>query len=86
MGEEFEPWAVCTNKNDTVYVADFKQRMIHILSATDCVVIKWFDCRNYDINNLITVRYHDQHLYIGHKIPKSKYAISKFKEIEDWYI
>ena len=83
MGEEFEPWTVCTNKNDTVYVADFKQRMIHLLSATDGAVIKRFDCRNYDIKNLITVRYHDQHLYVGHKIPKSKYAISKFKEIED---
>ena len=84
MGEEFEPWTVCTNKNDTVYVADFKQRMIHLLSGTDGAVIKRFDCRNYDINNLITVRYHDQHLYVGHKIPKSKYAISKFKEIEEW--
>ena len=65
-------------------MADFKQRMIHLLSATDGVVIKRFDCRNYDINNLITVRYHDQHLYVGHKIPKSKYAISEFKEIEEW--
>ena len=84
MGEEFEPWTVCTNKNDTVYVADFKQQMIHLLSATDGAVIKRFDCRNYDIYNLITVRHHDQHLYLGHKIPKSKYTISKFKETEEW--
>ena len=84
MGEKFEPWTICTDANDTVYVADFGQRKIHLLSASDGTLIKQFDCRNYDIHNIFAVRFHDQHLYEEHKIPKSKYAISKFRHLEEF--
>ena len=85
MGEEFEPWSICTDANDTVYVADFIQRKIHLLSASHGTLVKQFDCRNYDIYNIFGVRFHDQHLYVEHVIPgsKPKYAISKFKESDD---
>ena len=87
MGDKFNPWSICTDHNDTVYVADFNQRMIHLLSAADGAVIKQINYNNYGINNIFTVRFHDQHLYVEHAIPgsKLKYAISKIKEIEERY-
>ena len=80
MGEKFKPWSICTDQNDCAYVADFHQNKIHVLSATDGTVLKQFDGRN--INNIFTVRCHDQHLYVEHltKGPNPKYVISKFKE------
>ena len=82
MGEKFKPYTACTDHNDTVYVADKNQNMIHVLSTADGSVIKQISCRNYGIYNIFTVRSHDQHLYVEHMVPgpKSKFAISKFKE------
>ena len=80
MGDKFFPWSICTDQNDCAYVDDFTQRKIHVLSALDGVVLKQFDTTNFGIANIFTVRFHDQHLYVEHKIPSSKYAISKFKE------
>ena len=37
MGEKFSPWSICTDDDNTVYVADFDQIMIHLLS---CKVIR----------------------------------------------
>ena len=82
MGKEFKPYSICTDQNECAYIADFNQQMIHLLSATDGTVIKRFDPGNFGIRNIFTVRFHDQHLYVEHKIDDSKYAISKFKEIE----
>ena len=82
MGEKFRPWSICTDENNTAYVADFGQDKIHLLSATDGTLIKLFDCRNYDIYNIFCVRFHDQHLYVEHKIPNSHYVVSKFTETD----
>ena len=83
MGEQFKPWSICVDQNDTVYVADFR-RMIHLLSAADGSVIKQINGTNYGITNIFTVRFHDEHLFIEHtpNSPREKYAISKFKEID----
>ena len=85
MGEQFKPRTICTNDNDTVYVADFGQGTIHLLSPSDGTVIKCFDLRNYGIYNIFGVRIHDHHLYVEHVIlgSKSKYAISKFGESDE---
>ena len=80
MGKKFEPWSICTDDDNTVYVADFDQDKIHLLSASDGSVLKQFDGKNIGIINIFTVRFHDQHLYVEHKIGGSKYAIIKFKE------
>ena len=82
MGEEFDPWSICTDQNDCAYVADKRQRMIHHLSASDGTVIKRFDCRNIDIRNVFAVRFHDQHLFVEkfQEGPSPKYAINKFIE------
>ena len=87
MGEEFYPGSICTDDNDTIYVADYGQDKIHLLSATDGTVIKWFDLFYFlQIQNIFTVRFHDQHLYIERKIHTEnvqKYTIMKCKQIED---
>ena len=78
MGEEFKPYSICTDEDNTVYVADFEQIMIHLLSAEDGSVIRSIDTRHYGMWNLVAVRFHDQHLYVEHR-SRDKYVISKFK-------
>ena len=80
MGERFDPWSICFSENDNIYVADYLQGIIHLLSASDGTVIKQFDPRYYRIHNIFAVRFHDQRLYVEHKSSKSKYAIVKFRE------
>ena len=80
MGERFDPWSICFNESDTIYVADYLQRMIHLLSASDGTVIKQFDPRYYRIHSIFAVRFHDRRLYVEHNSSKSKYAIVKFRE------
>ena len=80
MGKSFYASSICTDQNDYAYVADFGQSKVHVLSATDGTVIKRLDGKYYCLFDLFTVRFHDQHLFVEHKIPGSKYAISKFKE------
>ena len=75
MGEKCKPWSVSTDDNTNIYVADFSQRKIHLLSAADGTVIKRFDPGNVGVRNVFTVRFHEQHLYVKHKILKSKYAV-----------
>ena len=81
MGEKFDPWSICTDEENTVYVTDFKQIMVHLLSAEDGSVIRSIDTRHYGMRNLIAVRFHDQHLYVEHKRESAKrYVISKFEK------
>ena len=84
MGEKFFPVSICTDDYNTVYVADFSL-MIHLLSVADGSVIKQINGKNYGIYDIFTVRFHDHHLYVEHVNYelKRKYAISKFKEIEE---
>ena len=85
MGEEFFPWSICTDQTNCAYVADFGQRMVHLLSATDGTIIKCFHLDAYDIKDIFTIRIYDQHLYLEHVIVKEKpkkYAITKFKQIK----
>ena len=80
MGEECIPWSVCTDDDNTIYVADYKQNMIHLLSAEDGSVVTSISLPHYGIANPFAVRFHDQCLYVKHcPNPDSKYAISKFK-------
>ena len=85
MAEKFFPWSICTDDDNTVYVADFGQFKIHLVSVSDGTVIKRFDGRNLGIYDIFTLRFHDQHLYMEHyqQGPNPKYAISKFKETEE---
>ena len=78
MGENFYPWSICTDEDNTVYVADFMQQKIHLLSAEDGSFIRSIDASHYGIWNLVAVRIHDHHLYVEHK-NADKYVISKFK-------
>ena len=84
MGKKFKPWSICTDQNDCAYVADFGQKKIHLLSASDGTVIKTFDVGRYcGIYNIFAVRFYDQHLYVEHKYEvKREYAILKFKQIK----
>ena len=85
MGEEFDPWSICTDHNDCAYFADFGQDKIHVLSASDGSVLKQFDGKNIGIIHIFTVRFHDEHLYVEHYQAGSnpKYTISKLKESEE---
>ena len=87
MGTKFKPWSICTDGNDCAYVADCGQEKIHLLSASDGMLIKRFDVGScYGIQNVFTVRFHDQHLYIEWKIHTEKgkkYAITKYKQITE---
>ena len=86
MGDTFQPWGICTDQNDRAYVADFGERKIHLLSASDGTVIKRFDVDSYyGFANIFCVRFHDQHLYVEHKIHEGnvqEYAILKFKQFK----
>ena len=80
MGEKFLPWSICSDDDNTVYVTDYWENRIHLLSADDGSVIRSIDAYHYGIGNLIAVRFHDNHLYVEHyRDPGYKYAISKFK-------
>ena len=89
MGTKFKPWSICTDGNDCAYVADFGEEKIHLLSASDGTLIKQFDVDSYyGIQNVFTVRFHDQHLYIEWKNQQknqkvNKYVIMKFKQIKE---
>ena len=85
MGENFKPWSICTDQNNCAYMADFGQNVIHLLSPSEGTVLKQFDCRNFGIYDIFTVRFHDEHLYVEHvpPAPLSKYTISKFKDSEE---
>ena len=84
MGEKFEPWSICTDQSNCVYVADCEQDKVHLFSAVDGAVIKTFDVGRYcGIYNIIAVRFYDQHLYVEHKNEnKREYVILKFKQIK----
>ena len=80
LGEEFFPWGICTDYNDNVYVADFNQNMIHLLSADDGSVITSITLQHYGIVGSFAVRFHDQCLYVEHhRHSGRRYAVSKFK-------
>ena len=80
LGKIFNPWSICTDEDNTVYVTDFDQNMIHLLSAEDGSVIRSIDASRYGMGNLVTARIHDKYLYIEHyRYPGNRYAISKFK-------
>ena len=76
MAERFDPWSICINEYDTIYVVDYLKGMIHLLSASDGTVIKQFDPRYYGIDNIFAVKFHDKRLYVEHKGSKSKYVIA----------
>ena len=80
MGEKFDPWSICTDEGNAVYVADFGQIKIHLLSTEDGSVITSIDAGHYEIWNLVAVRFHHQHLYVEYYTdPGYKYVISKFE-------
>ena len=80
LGEKLKPCSICTDEDNIVYVTDFEQIKIHLLSAEDGSVIRSIDARNYEIWNPVAVRFHHQHLYVEHYSDVSyKYVISKFK-------
>ena len=81
MGENFYPWSICSDDNNIVYVTDYWENRIHLLSADDGSVIRSIDVHDYGMKNLVAVRFHDQHLYVEHYTnPGLKYAISKFRK------
>ena len=82
MGEKFKPWSICTDDDNTVYVADFAQQKIHLLYHSNGTVFRKFDTYNHGMSDIFTVRFHDEYLYVGYKIPSSKYAVSKIKETD----
>ena len=80
MGEEFKPWSICADDDNTVYVSDYKQNMIHLLSAEYGSVVTSINLLHYGIVFPFGVSFQDQCIYVEHLyIPGQKYAISKFK-------
>ena len=80
MGEKFFPLSTCTDDDNTVYVTDYSQNMIHLLSAEDGSVVTSIILSHYRIAHLFVVRCHDQCLYVKHYCKTvKKYAINKFK-------
>ena len=79
LGESFFPWSICTDDDNTIYVADYNQHKVHLLSADDGSFIRSIDVLHYGIVNPVAVRFQDQHLYVEYKNPGDKYIISKFE-------
>ena len=80
MRGNYKPCSICTDDDNTVFVADFHQIKIHLLSAEDGSFIRSIDARHYGMWNPVAVRFHDQHLYVEHyNDASSKYVISKFR-------
>ena len=87
MGDRFKSWSICTDDDISLFVSDVGQRRIHLVSAADGSIVKSFDLIRHGIRNIFTIRFHDQYLYLEHKIVKEKskkYAISKFKQIKEY--
>ena len=82
MGKEFNPWSICTDDNDTIYVADHNQNMIHKLSTEDGSVITCIDVRQYGIVNPFTVRVQNEYLYVEYyENPGDKNKVTRFKKL-----
>ena len=80
MGEKFNPWSICIDDDNIVYVADSSQHMIHLLSGEDGSLIKFIKLIGYGIANLIAVRVSDQYLHVKHyEKPGDENKIRKFK-------
>ena len=81
MGEEYLPSSICTDGNNTVYVADWVRPRIHILSREDGSVIRSINLKPYGIRRPTCIDVWNEHIYIGH-MDKSvkKYQISKFTQ------
>ena len=85
MGERFDPYKICTDDDNTVYVADFGSGKIHLLSPSDGTVIKRFDVGGfYGIKKIVAVRFYNQHLYVEHAATNGNvYTIVQFKRIKE---
>ena len=80
MGEKFYPCSICTDDDNTVYVADYSQNMMHLLSADDGSIIRSIFLPHYKIVNPFTVKFHGQYLFVEHyRKPGEVYAISKIQ-------
>ena len=83
IGEGFYPLSICTDENNTVYVADSAKCRVHILSGEDGSVIRSINLKPYGIYPSC-VRVYEEHIYIGHKYESNKYQIKKFTKPTDW--
>ena len=78
MGKFFHPWSVCTD-GSTVFVADFVQHQLHLLSVEDGSVLTSINLYQIDIDFPSCVRLQGEHLYIGHG-DLNTYCITKFNK------
>ena len=77
--------SICTDENNTVYVADWVNNKIHILSGEDGSFIRSINLMPYDVWFPSCVRIHDQHIYMVHMEESRKnHQISKFTKPIDW--
>ena len=80
MGNQFFPCSVCTDEHNSVYITDYLQQMMHLLSAEDGSVITSVDLRQYGILNPVTIKIDEHYLYVEHyRAPGCKYVINKFQ-------
>ena len=80
MGKKFDPYSICPDETgNVIYVSDFGQHMLHILSADDGSVVTSVSLVQWRIVPPTCVGTHDNDVYIAHRDEKrQKLQISEF--------
>ena len=79
MGELCNPWSICSDKDHTVYVADYGQDKLHVLSTEDGSVLSSINLIESNIVTPFFIRVHDETVYIAHRniTDEDRYQVSK---------
>ena len=78
MGEYCFPWSICTDEHNTVYVTDYLDHRMHILSGEDGSVIRSINLMPFGVGHAVCVRVHDKYLYVMYLGINDRYAMNKF--------
>ena len=63
LGEECHPVSVCTDRENNVYIADYYQHKLHVLSAEDGTVLSRINLDPYGIVFPVCVRISNDFIY-----------------------
>ena len=66
MGRECCPWSICSDNDNRIYVADFVQHKLFMLSSEEGTVIGSLELHQFGITKPYCVRVKDQYIYVAH--------------------
>ena len=67
LGQECCPVSVCTDRQNNVYVSDYLQHKLHVLSAEDGTILSGINLLPHDIVYPMCIRISNDFMYISHK-------------------